>query len=155
MCSCIVQCRSELEEQRVRHATQVEEERQSHSKELAALGRQLAGEREELAASLVERHQKEKEEMQLANQMAVETLRKSLLLQGQQQVEQVEREYAIKMADLQVDLTVEHDKEKRTLRAKCEVEIQKHREQTEKLLAERRNEVSENPQEHFYISHLA
>ena len=135
-------CRSELEEQRARHAALVEEERQSHSKELAALGRRLAGEREELAASLGERHQKDKEEMQMANQMAVETMRKSLLLQGQQQVGQVEREYSMKMADLQVDLTAGHEREKRSLRAECEAEIQKHREQTERLLAERRNEVS-------------
>jgi hypothetical protein len=103
-------------------------------------------EREELAASLRERHHEEKEEMQTANQLAVEALQRSLLLQGQQEVEQVEREYAMKMADLQVVLTAEHEKEKKSVRAKCEAEIHKHREQTEKLLTERKKEVSKNRQ---------
>ena len=134
-------CRQELDEQTTRHAALVEEQQQLHRRALDVLNQQSVAEREQLRASLKEQHEWERGESQRANQLAVEALREALQQQGQQQLEQERLEHGRKMADLQVEMTAQHDREKSSLREEGILEIKKHRDQLEKLLAERRNEV--------------
>ncbi len=134
--------RCELEKQNARRVALIEEHRKLHKQELALLGQRLGAEREQLAAAMGEHHQQEKQDLQEANRLAVEALREAMRLQSQQQLEEVRLQHGRKMADLQVELAAEHEREKKSLRGECGLEIQRHRGQVEKLLAERNKEVS-------------
>ena len=134
--------RNQLEEQNIRYDTLMEDLSKTHKIELEKLRQQSVAERESLRAEMAERHQKEREDAQCANQLAVEALKQSLQLQGQEEMERERQQHNRRMANLQVELREDHEKEKRDLRKESALEIQKHQKQVEKLLAERIKEVS-------------
>lgn len=120
----------------------VEQDKDSHSQEIEALKKQFTAEKDELSESLREQHDREKQNLQQANQLAVHTLREKLQHKNQCNLERVRLEQNRKMADLQVELLAEFERDKKNLHEEHELEIQTRRDRMEKLMAERNIEVS-------------
>lgn len=134
--------RQELQEQSTQHADVVKQQVQLHRQQLEVMGKRLTAEREQLVGHLEEKHHQQQVDLQQANQIAVEALRRILEQQNQQMADQLRSEYDTKMADQQVELMAEYERDKKNLCEEVELEIRRHEDQINILIANRRNEVS-------------
>ena len=65
--------------------------------------------------------------------------------QNQQMADQLRSEYNTKMADQQVELMAEYERDKKSLYEEGELEIRRYQDQMNIMIANRRNEVSPTP----------
>ena len=130
-----------MEELKRSHEGELSSQKQIYSQDLDALEKQFILDKEQLAKSLKDQHGRQYKEIQQAHQLAVQSLREILQHQSLEQLEEAQAEHSRKMAELQVDLSAEHDREKKTLRDEHEMEARKHQEQIKKLMAEKDNQV--------------
>lgn len=134
--------RLELEEVSTRHSSFMEEQTLHHRQELEVLRTQLTAEMEGACEELRERCGREKQELQSANKLAVEALREVLEQQYYQQLEQASLEHASQREALREELLSRQEGERERLEEQHRLSLQKQQDKMEKMMAERKNEVS-------------
>ena len=98
-------------------------------------------EKEELSEMLKTQHSSEMVDVQQANQLAVTSLRETMLLQQQSTLREAAERHREEMAALQSELGTTHQAELSGLRDEHRNEMERHRQQLQEMLELRKKEV--------------